>query len=94
MASARISLNADEITIQNEKLRIKNKQIRELLTKFQAANPDLEGYEIMEFSDTFTVGIQREIHELTIPCELCGLLLGLEVELDLHRRIHWLVPYF
>jgi hypothetical protein len=89
-----ISLNADEITLQSEKLRIKNKEIRESLTKFQAANPDLERYTIMEFADTFTIGIQQNIDELVLSCELCGLFLRSEVELDLHRRIHWLVPIY
>jgi hypothetical protein len=89
-----ISLDADEITIQNEKPRVKNKEIRQSLAEFQAANPDLEGYTIMEFEDTFTIGIQRKLDELTISCELCGSLFGSEEELDIHRRIHWLVPRF
>jgi hypothetical protein len=88
-----ISLNADEITIQNEKLHIKNEDIRESLAKFQATNPDPAHYSIIKFADTFTIGIPKNLHDLAIPCELCGLLLGSEEELDLHRRTHWLNPF-
>ena len=91
----RISLNSDAITIQNERLHIiNNKEIRESLARFQAANPDLDHYTIMEFADTFTTGIQHSLDELVRSCELCGLVVRSEVELDIHRRIHWLVPIY
>lgn len=89
-----ISLNTDEITIQNEKLRIKNNEIRKSLARFQAENPDLDRFTIMEFAGTFTIGIQQSLDELVRSCELCGLLVRSEVELDIHRRIHWLVPIY
>jgi hypothetical protein len=89
-----ISLNEDEITIQSEKLSIRNDDVRESLAKFQATNADLDQYTIIEFADTFTIGIPQNLDELVISCELCGLLVRSEVELDIHRRIHWLVPIY
>jgi hypothetical protein len=89
-----ISLKEDEITIQNEKLHIKNDEVRKSLSEFQASNADLVGYSIMKFGDTFTIGIPHSLDEVVLSCEFCGLLVRYEEELNLHRRIHWLVPIY
>lgn len=89
-----ISLKEDEIVIQNEALGIKNDEVRKSLSEFQASNADLVGYSIMEFVDTFTIGIPINLDRIVLSCELCGMLARSEEELIIHRRIHWLVPIY
>ena len=58
-----ISLREDEVTIQ-KKLGIKNKEVRKSLSDFQSINADLASYSIMEFGDTFTIGVQHSLDEV------------------------------
>lgn len=86
-----ITLNADEVTIQNKELGIKNDAIRGLLGKFQSSSSDLVGYTITEFGDIFTIGIQQNLDSVMPVCEMCGYTARHDSDLNLHKRTHGLI---
>jgi hypothetical protein len=86
-----ISLNEDEVTIQNKELGVKSSAIRGLLGIFQGSSPDLVGYTITEFGNIFTIGIQQNLDSVMPVCEMCGYTARHDSDLGLHKRTHGLI---
>ena len=82
-----ISLDEAEVTIRGKKLDIKNNEVRNTLSKFQASNTDLAGYSITEFGNIFTIGILQSLDKLVFSCEMCGYLAQYEEDLINHKKI-------
>jgi hypothetical protein len=80
-------LNEAEIAIQGKTLGIRNNEVKETLSKFQASNADLAGYSITEFGNTFTIGILQNLDDLVFACDVCGYLARYKEELINHRKI-------
>ena len=82
-----MSLNEAEITVKSKTLPIKNNEVKETLSKFQASNPDLAEYSVMQFGNVFTIGIPQSADKLVFSCELCGYLTRDEEDLTYHKKI-------
>ena len=82
-----MSLNEAEITIQGKTLGIKNNEVRETLSKFQASNADLAGYSITQFGNIFTIGFLQSLDKFVFACEMCGYLAQYEEDLINHKKI-------
>jgi hypothetical protein len=67
--------------------------IRSLLQKFLNSFIGYETYKIFEFANVITVGIPKDIVEISnfVFCEICGYGLSNEEELLVHRRSHGII---
>jgi len=66
------------------------KQIKSLLQGYLNSFIIYKNYQIFEFENIFTVGIPKDIAEISklVFCEICGYGLSNEEELLVHRRSH------
>ena len=85
--------NTDEISIsiQENNRRIGNNLIKEILRNYLDEH-NLTKYNVTEFENILTVGIPKEIEDISnlLMCEICGWRLNTEEELLVHRRTHWI----
>ena len=84
---------SDEISViinmNNEKNG--NRLIKEILRNYLDSH-NLTRYQIMELENILTVGIPKNIEDISnlLMCEICGWRLNTEEELLVHRRTHWI----
>lgn len=85
--------NRDEISIsiQENNIRKGNNLIKEILRNYLDEH-NLTKYNVTEFENILTVGIPKEIEDISNlqMCEICGWRLNTEEELLVHRRTHWI----
>jgi hypothetical protein len=85
--------NKDEISIsiQENNIRKGNNLIKEILRNYLEEH-NLTKYNVTEFENILTVGIPKEIEDIStlLMCEICGCRLNTEEELLIHRRTHWI----
>lgn len=85
--------NKDEISIsiQENNIRKGNNLIKEILRNYLDEH-NLTKYIVTEFENILTVGIPKEIEDISnlLMCEICGWRLNTEEELLVHRRTHWI----
>jgi hypothetical protein len=85
--------NRDEISIsiQENNIRKGNNLIKEILRNYLEEH-NLTKYNVTEFENILTVGIPKEIEDISNlqMCEICGWRLNTEEELLVHRRTHWI----
>lgn len=85
--------NNDEISIsiQENNIRKGNILINEILRKYLDEHK-LTKYNVTEFENILTVGIPKEIEDIStlLMCEICGWRVNTEEELLIHRRTHWI----
>lgn len=88
-----MTLNKDEISIsiQENNIRKGNNRIKEILRNYLEEH-NLTKYNVTEFENILTVGIPKEIEDIStlLMCEICGWRLNTEEELLIHRRTHWI----
>ena len=79
------------ISIQENNIRKGNCPIKEILRKYLDEH-NLTKYNVTEFENILTVGIPKEIEDISnlLMCEICGWRLNTEEELLIHRRTHWI----
>lgn len=70
-----------------------NKQIISILQEYLNSSKIYNNYQILEFDNVFTVGIPKDIVEISkfVFCEICGYGLSNEEELLVHRRSHGII---
>jgi hypothetical protein len=85
--------NEDEISIsiQENNIRKGINLVKEILRNFLDEH-NLTKYNVTEFENILTVGIPKEIEDISnlLMCEICGWRLNTEEELLIHRRTHWI----
>ena len=85
--------NKDEISIsiQENNIRKGNNLIKEILRNYLDEH-NLTKYNVTEFENILTVGIPKEIEDIStlLMCEICGWRVNTEEELLIHRRTHWI----
>jgi len=83
----------DEISIslKRNNERKGNQLIKEILRNYLDSH-NLTRYQIIELENILTVGIPKNIDEISnlLMCEICGWRLTTEEELLVHRRTHWI----
>jgi hypothetical protein len=88
-----MTLNKDEISIsiQENNIRKGNNRIKEILRNYLEEH-NLTKYNVTEFENILTVGIPKEIEDIStlLMCEICGWRINTEEELLIHRRTHWI----
>ena len=78
-------LDEDQIEITKASTR----SVANLLDAFIKSNPDLKEYSVIEFGDTFTVGVMMNPEKVGMhSCELCGYFTPYAEELYTHRMTH------
>ena len=91
----KIKLEEDTIIISINREYDKNviKQIRSLLQEYLNSFIIYKNYQIFELGNVFTVGIPKDIVEISklVFCEICGYGLSNEEELLVHRRSHGII---
>jgi hypothetical protein len=82
----------DEIDVTLEKNSERNgyRLIKEILRNYLDSH-NLTRYQITELENILTIGIPKNIDEISnlLMCEICGWRLTTEEELLIHRRTHW-----
>jgi hypothetical protein len=91
-----IKLEEDNIIIsigREEDDRKVNKQIISMLQEYLNSSNIYKNYQILELENIFTVGIPKDIVEISkfVFCEICGYGLSNEEELLVHRRSHGII---
>ncbi len=85
--------NKDEISIsiQENNIRKGNMLIKETLRNYLDEH-NLTKYKVTEFENILTMGIPKEIEDISnlLMCEICGWRVNTEEELLIHRRTHWI----
>ena len=78
------------ISIFNEQDKKAIKQIRSLLQEYLDSFKIYKNHQIMELENIITVGIPKDITEISnlVFCEICGYGMSSEEELLVHRRSH------
>jgi hypothetical protein len=78
------------ISIFNEQTKKIDKQIRSLLQEYLDSFTTYRNYQISELENIITVGIPKDIAEIStlVFCEICGYGMSSEEELLVHRRSH------
>jgi len=78
------------ISIFNEQTKKIDKQIRSLLQEYLDSFTIYRNYQISELENIITVGIPKDIAEIStlVFCEICGYGMSSEEELLVHRRSH------
>ena len=83
----------DEISVTLEKNNERNgiRLIKEILRSYLDLH-NLTRYQITELENILTVGIPKNIDEISnlLMCEICGWRVTTEEELLVHRRTHWI----
>jgi hypothetical protein len=83
----------DEISVTLEKNneRNGNRLIKEILRSYLDLH-NLTRYQITELENILTVGIPKNIDEISnlLMCEICGWRVTTKEELLVHRRTHWI----
>ena len=91
----KIKLEEDTIIISINREYDKNviKQIRSLLQEYLNSFIIYKKHQIFELGNVFTVGIPKDIVEISklVFCEICGYGLSNEEELLVHRRSHGII---
>ena len=91
----KVKLEEDNIIVSINREHDKNviKQIRSLLQEYLNSFIIYKNHQIFEFENIFTVGIQKDIVEISklVFCEICGYGLSTEEELLVHRRSHGII---
>lgn len=91
----KVKLEEDNIIIFINREYDKNviKQIRSLLQEYLNSFIIYKNYQIFELGNVFTVGIPKDIVEISklVFCEICGYGLSNEEELLVHRRSHGII---
>jgi|GEM_PF-1840729 len=87
-ANASITIENDEIYVDNKQSNIKSEDVRDLLESFLTTNDDLADYAQTRLADLFTIGVKQNIDKLLISCEICGYLAHNDDELIIHKRAH------
>ena len=91
----KVKLKEDNIIIFINREYYKNviKQIRSLLQEYLNSFIIYKNYQIFELENIFTVGIPKDIVEISklVFCEICGYGLSNEEELLVHRRSHGII---
>jgi hypothetical protein len=90
-----IKLEEDNIIISIGKDDDKkiDKQIISILQEYLNSSKIYNNYRILELDNIFTVGIPKDIVEISkfVFCEICGYGLSNEEELLVHRRSHGII---
>jgi hypothetical protein len=89
-----IKLEEDNIIISIGKDDKKiDKQIISILQEYLNSSKIYNNYRILELDNIFTVGIPKDIVEISkfVFCEICGYGLSNEEELLVHRRSHGII---
>ncbi len=78
------------ISIFNEQTKKIDQQIRSLLQEYLDSFTTYRNYQISELENIITVGIPKDIAEIStlVFCEICGYGMSSEEELLVHRRSH------
>ena len=92
----KIEINIEEednlvISIFNEQVKKEvNKQIMRLLQEYLDSFEVYKNHQIIELENIITVGIPKDIAEIStlVFCEICGYGMSTEEELLVHRRSH------
>ena len=91
----KVKLEDDNIIISINSEYDKNvfKQIRSLLQEYLNSFIIYKNHQIFELENIFTVGIPKDIVEISklVFCEICGYGLSNEEELLVHRRTHGII---
>lgn len=91
----KVKLEEDNIIIFINREYDKNeiKQIRSLLQEYLNSFIIYKNHQIFELENIFTVGIPKDIVEISklVFCEICGYGLSNEEELLVHRRSHGII---
>jgi hypothetical protein len=91
----KVKLEEDSIIISIDREYDKNiiKQIKSLLQQYLNSFIIYKNYRIFELGNVFTVGIPKDIVEISklVFCEICGYGLSNEEELLIHRRSHGII---
>jgi hypothetical protein len=91
----KVKLEEDNIIISIDREYDKNiiKQIKSLLQQYLNSFIIYKNYQIFELGNVFTVGIPKDIIEISklVFCEICGYGLSNEEELLIHRRSHGII---
>ncbi len=78
-------LDEDQIEIT----KVSKRSVANLLDAFVRSSPDLKDHRVVEFGDTFTVGIMMSPDKVGMhSCELCGYFTPYAEELYTHRMTH------
>ncbi len=85
--------NKDEISLSIQEINIRKgiKLVKEILRNYLDEH-NLTKYNVTEFENILTIGIPKEIEDISnlLMCEICGWRLNTEEELLVHRRTHWI----
>jgi hypothetical protein len=78
------------ISIFNEQTKKIDQQIRSLVQEYLDSFTTYRNYQISELENIITVGIPKDIAEIStlVFCEICGYGMSSEEELLVHRRSH------
>jgi hypothetical protein len=87
-------INEDEIKItlnKNADMKEFKRLLQQVIDDYLQSNK-LIGYKIIEFNNIMTVGIPKNINDISsfLMCEICGWRVTTEEELLTHRRTHWI----
>ena len=87
-------INEDEIKItlnKNADMKEFKRLLQQIIDDYLQSNK-LSGYKITEFNNIMTVGIPKNINDISsfLMCEICGWRVTTEEELLTHRRTHWI----
>lgn len=79
-----------DVTLEKNNERNGNRLIKEILRSYLDSH-NLTRYQITELENILTIGIPKNIDEISnlLMCEICGWRLTTEEELLIHRRTHW-----
>ena len=95
IVNEKVKVEEDTIIIPIDSEDSKNaiKQIRSLLLEYLNSFIIYKNYQIVEFANVITVGIPKDIVEISklVFCEICGYGLSNEEELLVHRRSHGII---
>lgn len=89
-------LSVDEIRVflkDNDPNNLRRvKRIIELMINDYLLSHQLEAYRVTQLDNILTVGIPKEIDDISplMMCEICGWRVNTEEELLIHRRTHWI----
>ncbi|HEX2409332.1 MAG TPA: hypothetical protein VHJ38_19185, partial [Nitrososphaeraceae archaeon] len=91
----KVKLEEDNLIVSINREHDKNviKQIRSLLQEYLNSFIIYKNHKIFELENIFTVGIPKDIVEISklVFCEICGYGLSNEEELLVHRRSHGII---
>lgn len=80
-----VALAEDEIEIHGAP----KKTVASLLDSFVKSDDSLKNYSVIEFGDTFTIGIELSPEKVGMySCEMCGYFTPYQEELYTHRMTH------